>query len=166
MYLIYRYWKVFFYLLYNFTIGLCSQILSLFCVRSTVCPFRHKGLSYSNWSLSVQDFLKPPPPTQRKMQLNPGRKPIKFSNLDSWIWIPGMRIWNWRLGFGFDDFEKGQIWIWFLDWITICMFVMWENIGNIGISAITNIGVSAYRQKSNIGTSLFNLLAPCSLITP
>ncbi len=29
-----------------------------------------------------------------------------------------------------------------------------ENIGNIGISAITNIGVSAYRQKCHIGTPL------------
>ncbi len=33
-------------------------------------------------------------------------------------------------------------------------FLKYENIGNIGISAITNIGVSAYRQKSHIGTPL------------
>ena len=32
--------------------------------------------------------------------------------------------------------------------------ISFENIGNIGISAITNIGVSAYRQKCHIGTPL------------
>ncbi len=32
-----------------------------------------------------------------------------------------------------------------------------SNIGNIGISAITNIGVSAYRQKCHIGTPLMFL---------
>ncbi len=34
------------------------------------------------------------------------------------------------------------------------------NIGNIGISAITNIGVSAYRQKCHIGTPLLTMLDP------
>ncbi len=37
---------------------------------------------------------------------------------------------------------------------SICGHFMFENIGNIGISAIINIGVSAYRQKTNIGTPL------------
>ena len=34
----------------------------------------------------------------------------------------------------------------------------YANIGNIGISAITNIGVSAYRQKCHIGTPLLNTI--------
>ncbi len=42
--------------------------------------------------------------------------------------------------------------------------VAYENIGNIGISAITNIGVSAYRQKCHIGTPLLRTLHMVCLV--
>ncbi len=47
--------------------------------------------------------------------------------------------------------------------IAVVMKSSCENIGNIGISAITNIGVSAYRQKCHIGTPL--AIAPGASIT-
>ncbi len=42
-------------------------------------------------------------------------------------------------------------------WMVQLYEISFENIGNIGISAITNIGVSAYRQKCHIGTPLLSI---------